>query len=444
MMSAACGEKCVLVRTWVLAAVCWYTTWGAGRPAYAQRALARAEERLTPKAWIQQYLGVEFPNSARHFVLYYRSSDEDIALFSFDIAKDDLQHLMDGRGIFPGYGDLVSGGSDLPERIVRDSGSQYFAQKMAAMQNALSASKSRTTGAEPLTVQLWTTEASAGRWAVCVCVISDQCADRAIAYGGFKTPAAPQETHSYVIIDSRIERVPDTTVWQRWSLDEAAYRQLMQTVKARADIVRYSGGAAERRAGGLTRRGPTPGTPWWKPSELNQSQLGDSELLEGFSDKGPGVTSTLVIGRVDGLFRCYVHTRRHVLASDPLERIWRLLSLQLPASASDAHYESASSSPAGIVFWMRFDLPRRDFEACLAQTPTMPTYAEFAADAAVREYLHTAYQSGAPEWWRPQELSEGIYARRTSNTKEFSDIHVGLGRLPGENIRVYIGAFSPW
>ena len=338
----------------------------------------------------------------------------------------------------------MSGGSDLPERIVCDSGSQYFAQKMAAMQNALSASKSRSTGAGPLTVQLWTTEASAGRWTVCVCVISDRSADRAITYGRFKSPAAPQETHSYVIMDSRLEQMADTNVWQRWSLDEDAYRQLMQTLKARTDIVRYSGGAAERRAGGLTRRGPAPGTPWWKPSELNQSHPGDSESLVFFLDKGAGVASAMVIGRVDGLFRCYVHTRRHVLTSDSLERIWRLLGLQLPSSASDAHYESASSSPAGIVYCVRFDLPRRDFEACLAQTPILPTYAEFAADAAVREYLHTAYQSGAPEWWRPHELSEGIYARRTSNTKEFSDIYVGLGRLPGENIRVYIGAFSPW
>jgi len=442
-MSAACGERCVLVRTWVLAAVCWYTAWGAGRPAYAQPALARAEERLTPKAWIQQYLGVEFPNSARHFVLYYRAGDEDVALFSFDIAKDDLQHLMDGRGIFPGYGDLVNGGPDLPERVVRDSGSQYFAQKMAGMKNALSASKSQTTPGEPLTVQLWTTEASAGIWAVCVCVISDENADIAIAYGGFKMPVAPQETHSYVIIDSRLEGRADTNVWQRWSLDEAAYRELMQTVKARTDIVRYSGGAAERMAGRLTARGPAPGTPWWKPSELKQSHPGDSEPLQGFLDKGPGVTSALVIGHMDGLLRCYVHTQRHVLVPDPLERIWRLLRLDLRASASDAHYESASS-PAGIVCWMRFDLPRRDFVACLAQTPILPTYAEFTADAAVREHLHTAYQTGAPEWWRPQELSEGIYARRGSSGKDLHDISVGLGRLPEENIRVYIGAFSPW
>ena len=90
MMSAACEERCVLVRTWVLAAVCWYTAWGAGRPAYAQPTLARAEERLTPKAWIQQYLGVEFPNSARRFVLYYRASDEDVALFSFDTANSSV------------------------------------------------------------------------------------------------------------------------------------------------------------------------------------------------------------------------------------------------------------------------------------------------------------------------------------------------------------------
>lgn len=443
LMSAAYGEKCVLVRTWVLAAVCWYTAWGAGRPAYAQPALARAGERLTPKAWIQQYLGVEFPNSARHFVLYYRASDQDVALFSFDIAKDDLQHLMDGRGIFPGYGDLVSGGSDLPERIVRDSGSQYFAEKMAAMKNALSASKSRTTPAEPLTVQLWTTEASAGRWAVCVCVIGEECADRAIAYSGFKMPVAPQETQSYVIIDSKLEQVPDTGVGQRWSLDEAAYQELMQIVKARTDIVRYPDGAVERILSRLTTRGFAPGTPWWNPSELKERHPGDSEPLEGFFYKGPGVISKLIIGRMDGLFRCYVYTQRHVLSPDPPDAIWRLLSLQLPTSVSDVHYESTSSM-AGVVSWMRFDLPLRDFVACLAQTPVLPVYAEFAADAAVREHLHTAYQTGAPEWWRPQDLSEGIYAQRRSSAKESHDISIGLGRLPGENIRVYIGEFSAW
>lgn len=443
LMSAVCRESCALIRTWILAAVCWYTAWGGCQEAYAQPALSRADGKLTPKAWIQQYLDMEFPSSAKHFLLYYKANDEDIVLFSFDIAKDDLKHLMDGKGIFPRYGDLVSGGSDFPKQIVRDSGSHFFTQKIATMQNALSASRSRTTPTKPRIVQLWTSEASAGQWAVCVSVISDTGPDMTIAYSGFKMPVAPKETKSYVIIDSRREQMADTDVWQRWSLDEVAYRELTQTIKTRIDVVRYSGSAAERRYVGLTRLGPAPETPWWKPSELRQTRPGDSEPLEFFYDKGPGVTSSLVIGRMDSLFRCYVHTERHVLASDPLDKIWQLLHLELPASASNAYYESASS-PAGIVFWMRFDLPRRDFEACLAQTPNLPAYAHFTEDAAVKEYLHTAYRSGAPAWWRPQELSEDIYALRTTNTKELSDLSVGLGRLSVENIRVYIGAFSPW
>jgi hypothetical protein len=99
---------------------------------------------------------------------------------------------------------------------------------------------------------------------------------------------------------------------------------------------------------------------------------------------------------------------------------------------------------AGVVYWMRFDLPWRDFVTCLTQTRSLPTYAEFATDPTVREYLQTAYQTGAPEWWHPEELDEGLCALRRSNTKELTDISVGVGRLPGEDVRVYIGVFSAW
>jgi len=442
MMPAKRGDRVALVRNGVLAALCWYATWGAGRPAYGQPALAPAEDKVTPKAWIQQYLRVEFPNSARHFVLYYRSGYEDVVLFSFDIAKDDLQRLMDGRGAFPSYGDLAKGGSPVPERIVRDSGSQDFAQKVAAMPNALSATKGRTAPAGPLAVQLWTTEASPGRWAVCVSIITDKPADTAAAYGGFKMPAGSQETYDYVIIDSRLEWTYDTSIWQRWSLDETGYRELMQTVNASSDVVRVPGDAG-RLAGRLDARGLAPGVPWWKPSEMEQRHAGGSEPLAGFRHEASGVTSTLVTGRADGLFCCYSYTQRQILASDPPDAMWRVLGLQLPASAFDAHYESASSM-AGIVSWMRFDLPLRDFVACLAQTPTLPAYAEFAAAPGAKDHLHTAYQAGAPEWWFPQELNQGIYARRINSTKESHDVSLGLGRLPGENIRVYIGEFSAW
>ena len=154
MMSAKGGPGYAPIRNWILPAMCWYALWGAGRLGYGQPELTHARERLTPKAWIQRYLGADFPGSAKHFVLYYRSSDEDTVLFSFDITRDDLGHLMDGRGIFPSYGDLAGGGPGLSERIVGDAGSQYFAQKVAALRNALSATRRRTSPAEPLEVRL--------------------------------------------------------------------------------------------------------------------------------------------------------------------------------------------------------------------------------------------------------------------------------------------------
>jgi hypothetical protein len=99
---------------------------------------------------------------------------------------------------------------------------------------------------------------------------------------------------------------------------------------------------------------------------------------------------------------------------------------------------------AGVVYWIRFDLPRQDFVTCLAHTPSLPMYAEFTADATMREHFHASYQRGAPEWWHPQELDQDIYAQRRSDTKDLHDVSVGLGQLPAESVRVYIGVFSAW
>jgi hypothetical protein len=405
--------------------------------------LTPAPERLTPKAWIQRYLGVDFPGSAKHFVLYYRSGDEDVVLLSFDITKDDLGPLLDGRSIFPSYGDLARRGSGLPEWIVPDSGSQYFAQKVAAWPNALSAARRRTSPAKPLEVRLWANETSVGTWEVCVSILTDRQINKASVSGAFEIPAAPQGIRSYVTIDGRPGQPYDTRVWQRWNLDEAGYREFMQTVETRADVGKHRRVGGERLADRLDARGPSPEVSWWKPAELKQSRAGDSEPMGAFWYKGSGMASALVVGHVDGLFRCYAFTERNVLVPDPLDAIRGLLGLPLPVSAYDTHYESASNM-AGVVYWIRFDLPPRDFVTCLAQTPILPTYAEFAADATVREYLQTAYQTGSPEWWRPGELNQGMYALRRSNAKDLSDVSVGLGHLPGENIRVYIGGFSPW
>jgi len=154
--------------------------------------------------------------------------------------------------------------------------------------------------------------------------------------------------------------------------------------------------------------------------------------------------SSLVIGRVeDGLFRCYAYTQNRVLALDPCDAVWWVRRLPLPSRARHVHYET-SSNIAGDVSWIRFDLPSDDVTACLAQTPVLPKYAESTADAAVKEYLETSYHAGAPPWWHPGELSAGVYALRRNNTKILADICVGLARLPGENIRVYIGGFSAW
>jgi hypothetical protein len=254
-----------------------------GYPPYGQTEAPRAEARPTPKAWVRQYLGVEFPNSAKHFLLYYRSSDEDVVLFSFDIALDDLRRLLDGKGIFPGYDELTPGGSDLPERIVCDPGSRYFAQRVAALPNALSATTRRTSRAGPLELRWRTGARPAGMQGVCVAVIAEKHADKAIAYGGFQTPGTPQDARSYVIMDSRLERVGDTKIWQRWSLDEAGYREFLRMTAERPDVQRQSGTAAERHAGSLDTPGPVRKLPWWQPSELRQSRAGDSEPTEAFS-----------------------------------------------------------------------------------------------------------------------------------------------------------------
>ncbi len=469
-MSKGAWSQGTLVRNWILAAMCWSVV-----GAYGPAEWTRAEEKLPPKAWIQRYLGVEFPDSAKHFELHYRSSNEDVVLFSFDLDKADLEHLLDGKSIFPSRGDLVPGASAVPEWIVRDPGSQYFAQEVGALQYALSAIKTGAGPAHPRELRWWTSELPSGAWQMCVSIMADKQIDKANVSDGFAAAATPQEIHSCIIIDSRPGRPYDTCTWQRWSLDEAGYREFLQMVETHSDVERYSGVAAERLAGRLDAQGPGLDAPWWKPvrrgmgfqpmqhrqdadatkshgqdgTKRDSSRLGtharatSPDLLEGFRYRGSDLTSALVMGRVEGLFCCYAYTQRNVLVPDPLDAIRSLLGLPLPASTRAAHYESGSSM-AGVVYWMRFDLPRCDFATCLARTPSLPTYAEFGADVALKEYLQTAYQTGAPEWWQPQELNEGIYALRRSNMKNLTDVSVGLSPLPEEKVRVYIGAFSAW
>jgi hypothetical protein len=428
---------------WVLVAICWGSLWTTGRPGRGQPQVTDPGERVSPRLWLRQYLGVEFPSSARDFVLYYRSTDEDVVLFSFDITEDDLPDLMNGKSIFPRYGDLARGGPGLSEQIATDAGSRYFAQKVAAMRNALSSTRRRTSPAEPLEVRVWVSETPAETWAVCVAVVADKHIERAHVSGGFPIPAAHQDVHSYVVIDGRPGQPYDTSIWQRWNLDEAGHREFLQMVEARSDIGEYSSAAAVRLVDRLDTRGPTPKVPWWKPAELRRSQAGYSEPPEGFWDRSSAIISTLVIGRVGNFFRCYVHTLRDVLEPDPRDAIRRLLGLQLPTSASEVRYES-ESNPAGIVFWIRFDLPQRDWQTCLARIVALPGYAEFTPDAALKEYLETGYHTGVPPWWHPEELKEGLYAQRRNNTKDLSDVSVGFGPLSAETVRVYIGAFSPW
>lgn len=435
----------VLARNWVLVGVCWYFLWGTGQPARGQPPLAPTEEKLSPQAWLQQYLGMEFPDSARHFTLHYRSNEEDVVLFSFDVPQDDLAHLLDGRGILPSSGDLTRGDSNLPEQIVRDPGSEYFAQKVAALPHARSATRKRARPTEPREVRLWTSETPAGPWEVCVSLTTDKPVDKADVPGGFQIPAAAQNRLSHVVIDSRRPRYGyGTSIWQRWTLADADYREFLATTKARPDVERFSGVGAERLVAGLTARGPAPPVPWWRPAELEHRRTGSSEPVQAFSYKGSDdMTAVLVAGRADGLLCCYAYTQRNVLVPDPRDEIPGLLGLPLPARAREAHCESASSM-AGIVSWIRFDLPLRDWVTCLARTTALPKYANFAADAALKEYLETGYDKGAPPWWRPEELQEGLYAQRKSSMKDLHDVTVGFGPLPAESVRVYIGAFSAW
>jgi hypothetical protein len=384
---------------------------------------------------------VDFPKSAKHFVLYYRSADEDVVLFSFDIDQDGLQRLMDGQSIFPRYRALATGGPGVRSGIIRDWGSKHFAQRVAALRNPLSATKVRANAAEPREVQVWTAERTLGIWQVCVSVTTDKHVDETVAYCDFRMPVVPQEMQIFVVIEGPVERTYDTEIWQRWSLDTTGYQEFVQLVKARPDTVKRTNAAARRLADWLDARGQAPGVSWWKPSELTGSSAGGLEPPEGFFRKGADMMSSLVVGRVDGLFRCYAYTQCHALALDPCDAVWRLLRLPLPSSTRNVHYET-SSNLAGDVSWVRFDLPLGDVAACLAQTPTLPAYTEFTADAAAKKCLETSYQTDAPQWWHPQELIDGIYAQRRNNTKILADICVGLGHLPGEVARVYVGAFD--
>lgn len=217
MMLARGESGGVRIRGRLLVVVCCCAVWATGRSVEGQTELspAAARERPTPKAWIERYLGVAFSDSARHFVLYYRSSDQDVLLFSFDVAGDDLQELMNGRGIFPAYDDLRARDSEPSDGVVRDSGSRAFAWTVAAMKNARFAAKGRAAPGEWPAVQLWAAEASVDRWRVCVSIVNEGQADEAAAYGGFTMPAASREVRGYVTVDSRLEQVDDTGIWQR-------------------------------------------------------------------------------------------------------------------------------------------------------------------------------------------------------------------------------------
>jgi hypothetical protein len=320
-------------------------------------------------------------------MLYYRSLDEDVVLFSFDVDKDGLEQLMDGQHIFPRYGDLATDGPGVPSGIRRDHGSQLFANRVAALQNPLSAAKVRANASGPRAVQVWAAERRAGIWQVCVLVTTDKRVDEMTADDGFHLPVVPQETQICIVVEGTIARADDTGIWQRWSLDTAGYDEFLRVMKARPDMFQRMGTAARRFADWLDTRSQAPAVPWWQPSELARDGEGDSETIHSFSRKGSDLTSSLVIGRVeDGLFRCYAYTQDRVLALDPCDAVWWALRLPLPASAGHVHY-ATSSNMAGDVSWIRFDLPLGDVAACLAQTPILPAHAEFTADGAVKEYL---------------------------------------------------------
>ncbi|MCU0913067.1 MAG: hypothetical protein MUC88_00715 [Planctomycetes bacterium] len=444
MISAPCDTKHVLVRKWGLAGMCWCSLWGVQRAAYGELPSAQAQARLTPQAWLEQYLGVRFPISARHFVFSYRSDVEDVVLFCLDLAREDLEQLLDGKAVFPAYRDLAKGSVEFPEPFSRDPTLGHFAQRVTALWNPLSVTSKRVQRAESWEVRVWTAERTAGVWEVCVLLITGKHAEKAVAHENLPRPAAAREMHTHVTIDSRLEHRYDTGVWQRWTLDEAGYRQFLQEARTHSRLVKYGGpGEVERLADRLSTWGPGTESSWWRPAELNRGVEEASRSLEGFrlGESQEDRTLVLILGRTDGLFLCYAHAQCHTITPDPRDAIWTLLGLDLPASVSEVCYAS-DSNLAGQVGWVRFDLPRPDLVTCLARTATLPVYAEFTTDAAVREHLETAYRTGAPAWWQPQELQEGRYAQRRRDTKELHGLHVGLGRLPGETVRVYIGTFT--
>lgn len=434
---------CIPIKGWILTTLCGCMVQAAGQPASGAPVVTEVRDRPTPKVWIQQHFGVEFPSSARRFTLYYRSTDEDLTLFSFVIAKDDLERLLNGKGIFPKYADLVRGGAGVRSDIANDAGSRHFADKVAGLRNAVWTIKVRTEATQPREVQVWTAEVSVGTWEVCVSVITEKHADEFIAHTGFPRPAVPALVCSCVVMETYLTGKQETGIWQQWSLEAAGHRQFLQAMEAVPDATRYVGARAEALAGRLNARGPAMGLSWWQPSELATQHAEGADPVHGFWREKGDPSAALVIGRVDGLFRSYTYTRCQVLTPDPCDAIWGWLGLPLPASARNAYYAS-DSSMAGIVIWVRFDLPAPEVATCLAQTSSLPNYAEFTADATTQEFLETAYRTGAPRWWCPQELHEGLYALRSTNTKELADVCGGIGRLSPEIARVYVGAFSPW
>lgn len=442
-MSAQDESGRLPVRNGILAALCWCAVAAAGQPAQGQADAADTRQRPTPKTWIQRYLGIVFPTSARHFTVHYRSADEDVVLFSFAVAADDLPRLLNGRGIFPHYADLVRGSSAAHTDLARDSGSRHFAQKVAALKNVFSAIKERTDATGPREVQLWTSQVSVDAWEVCVAAITEKHADETIGRHSFRMPAASLDTSSCVVMDNYLVGKDSTRIWQRWSLDAPGYRQLIEAMERTTDAARYVGTGAEALANRLHAQGARGGPPWWDPSELALSRAIGAELVRGFCRGGSDTTTGLVVGPVDGLFRCYAYTQGHVLTPDPCDAVWGWLGLSLPARVRNACYES-SSNPAGLVAWIRFDLPVREVAPCLAQASALPRYLEFTADPVVKDRLETAYQADAPPWWCPQELREGLYALRRTNTKELAEVCAGVGHLSPEITRVYIGLFSPW
>jgi len=440
MKSAEGGARHLAGKKWVLVGILWCSLWARGPAAGGPPQVTYTGERVSPQVWLQQYLGVEFPGSARHFVLYYRSGDYDVVLFSFDLAPSDLPQLTDGRNILPSYGDLKERSTDLPEWIPRDEGYRAFVRRVIALRHALSALRWGHRPGAPHEVRLWAGETPAGIMEVCVSVIADRRTDRLTIPGVPEMPAAPVDMRSCILIDSRAPQGYDTSIWERWSLSEGDYREFIETLKTRRDVERVLGAGAERLADRLEAQGRVAKVPAWESSEIKRS----SEPAEGFHFKGSeNLSAMLVAGHVDSIFRCYACTERNLLVPDPRDAIPRVLGAPLPASVRDAHYESASPL-GGIVFWIRFDLPLHDWVICLAGSRTLPGYAEFTVDAALKQYLETGYPSGAPPWWQPGQLQDGLYAQRTTNTKDLSDVTVGFGRLSAESVRVYIGACSPW